>query len=288
MCDGWIGQVMADYRAALLRREYASGTINSRVSKVRCWLRHAGRGWMGATWHDIDAYGDHRRQSVSASAWRDEISHLSHFYRWAMRNDLAERDPTVLVERPRVRRRLPRPATDLQYRRLCADAPAMLLAILEMMAYCGLRCCEVSALAWADVSIEKHRAIVRGKGGRERVIELPVDVARALAAIDADTMHVFTGLGGRGLSPARVSQIVSQWAQARGVPITAHQLRHFYATMVLEECGDIYVTKAALGHLSVASTEIYAELDPRHVLDVQRRVSARHRPELRLFDDFAK
>lgn len=282
--NAWMVQVMADYRTALVRREYATGTIKGRVGIVRRWLTHAGEAWPFASWHDLDAYGDVRRATVCASAWRDELSHLSHFYRWAMRNDLAGGDPTVLVERPRVGRHLPRPASDLHYRRLRDGAPPMLLACLELMAYCGLRCCEVAALEWRDVSIDKHRAIVRGKGNRERVIELPVDVARALAAIDADTVHVFTGQRGRALSPARVSQMVSRWAGARGVPITAHQLRHRYATMVLEASGDIYVTKAALGHAVVSSTEIYAELNPVRVADVQRLIGARHAGELRLFD----
>lgn len=268
----WHRPVVAEYRAAMVRREYSGETIKKRVLVVRRWLLHAGQDWPLATWHDIDAYGDLRRQRITASGWRDEVSNLSHFYKWAMRNELAERDPTALVERPRIGVRVPRPATDDQYRRLIDGAGPQMLAILELMAWCGLRCCEVADLQWANVDLDGATAIVHGKRDKERIARLPRRVVRALEELDHDGGYVFRNRTGAGpYRPSRVSQMVATWARAQGVPITAHQLRHRFATKLLAALeGDLLTVQQAMGHSSVATTQIYTLLEDRRALEAVR------------------
>lgn len=287
---GWMavmatGELLANYRAALHRRNYAAGTVKKRMGIVARWVEHAGEGWPGATWHEVDAYGDGR--VIHPSTWRDEVSHLSHFYKWAMRNELAERDPTALVERPRVGKRLPRPAADHDYARIVDDAPAQIRAMVELMAWCGLRCCEVARLERHDVDVIRRQAIVRGKGDRERVVGLPRRVVQALAAIDAGGVFVFTSPHRGGpYRASRVSQIIADHCRGREVKITAHQLRHRFATLALELVGQMDVVQAALGHASIATTEIYARTSENRVRDLLRLLDEhdRHMPE-RLFDD---
>lgn len=248
------------------RRRDAPGTIAIRRRVARQWLAAMGERWTSATWHDVDAYGDTR--AIAATTWRDEISHLHAFYLWAIRNEHCEHDPTVLVERPRVGLRLPRPISEHQFRRLVDDTPADMRAILKLMAFCGLRCCEVARLRWSDVDLVERVAIVRGKGNKERVIGLPPRVVRALAAIDSPATFVFTRADGGPHTPARVSQLVGRHARERGVAMSAHQLRHTFATRLLERSNAIEVVQHALGHASVSSTQIYAKVDHRRVIAI--------------------
>lgn len=259
--------VIKAYTDSMRRRRDAPGTISARVRVARAWLATVGERWIEATWHDVDAYGDTR--NIAASTWRDELSHLHAFYLWAMRNELVTIDPTILVERPRVPGRLPRPVSDGQYARLSVGASPMVLAMLELMAFCGLRCCEVARLRWCDVDLCERVAIVRGKGNRERTIGLPARVVRALAAVDAPTATVITNAAALPYSPARVSQLIGQHARARGVAMTAHQLRHTFATSLLAAAnGELLIVQHALGHASVSTTQIYAQVDRRRAVEI--------------------
>jgi integrase/recombinase XerC len=271
--------LLAEYSAALVRRNYAEGTRYRRMWVVRCWLEHSGAGWPNATWRDIEAFGDTR--DVGPSTWRDDVSHLSHFYRWAMKLEYCSGDPTVLVDRPRVAVRKPRPASEMQYQRLLVGATQMMTITVELMAWCGLRCREVATLDWRNIDLVDQVALVHGKGNRDRTVGLPRRVVQLLASIDAGDGNVVTSPTGRPMSPARVSQWFTEWAKERRVPITAHQLRHRYATMLLKHAGDITIVQYAMGHASVATTEIYALIDRERAIAVARLLDGAN--DLRLF-----
>lgn len=260
------GVLLAEYELAQRRRNYARGTTRKRVATARRWLEHIGDQWSAATWRDIDLFGDTRL--IAPTTWRDEVSHLSTFYRWAMRADLCLSDPTALVERPRVPQRQPRPATEMEYIRVLSGSAPTMRAILELMGRSGLRCCEVARLRWADVDLVGRAARVHGKGDRDRTVGLPRRVVQALAAIDGDAELVFISpTTGVGYKAHRISSLVSQWCHGQGVPVTAHQLRHRYATVLLDAAdGDLKVVQEALGHVSVATTEIYAKLNRRRAV----------------------
>jgi integrase/recombinase XerD len=277
------GDLLADYRAALTRRNYATETIKKRLGIVRRWVEHWGERWPDLTWHDVDTFGDQR--GVHPSTWRDEISHLSQFYKWAIRNEFADRDPTVLVERPRVGKRLPRPAGEHDYRRLLDEAPTQLRAMIEIMAWCGLRCCEVARLERHDVDMIRRVAIVRGKGDRERIVGLPRRVVQALAAIDHGGRHVFVNRAGGPYTPTRISHLVSLHAHRHEIKISAHQLRHRFATLALELTGELDVVQSAMGHVTIATTEIYAKASERRVRELLRKLDDYDRGQVeRLFE----
>lgn len=274
------GGLLAEYSAALVRRNYADGTRYRRLWVARRFLNFMGDRWPQATWRDIDAFGDTR--DVDPSTWRDDVSHLSHFFRWAMKLEYCQGDPTVLVDRPRVGVRKPRPASEMQYQRLLVGATQMMTITIELMAWCGLRCREVATLDWRNIDLVDQVALVYGKGNRDRTVGLPRRVVQLLASIDAAEGNVVTSPTGLTMSPGRVSQWFGQWARERRVPITAHQLRHRYATMLLKHAGDITIVQYAMGHASVATTEIYALVDRERAIAVARLLDGTN--DNRLFD----
>jgi integrase/recombinase XerD len=249
------------------RRGLAEGTIYTRTCDLRRWLDHVGERWPRATRHDVDAWLDDR--PLAARARYTAISHLSMFYRWAIREELAAADPTMAVERPKLPRRLPRPVPAGQLVKLLEHAGLYEVWVL-LMVDAGLRCCEVARLRWCDVDLEAGTILVTGKGNRDRLVGVPRRLRMALYLAEAEAASEW--LTGRPTSPARVSQLISAHARALGLAgVTAHRLRHTYATRLYEAtAGDLGAVQIALGHASVSTTQIYAAIDARRALDAAR------------------
>src|SRR4029077_13904703 len=122
-------------------------------------------------------------------------------------------DPTERIDRPRLPRRLPRPARLDDVELVIAGAEPRIAAVMLLMADAGLRCCEVARLEWRDVDLGVGVMIVRGKGDRDRMIGLTPRLAAALAAFDDVDGPVF----GRTVTPARLSQLVNRELRGAGV-----------------------------------------------------------------------
>lgn len=263
-----INQVMAEFTRAMRRRNMRPQSIDKRASEIRRWLAYAGDLWVIADDDLVEDWLDAR--DVSATTRYCAISHLHQFYVWAHRRRLVTEIPTVSIERPRLPRRLPRPARRHDVEAAVEAAPVEMRVMLALMIDGGLRCCEVAVLDWAQVDLDLGTIHVTGKGGHERVVGIPARLAVTLAALDDVTGPVV----GRRLSACRVSQIVNAYLHRHGITSTAHQLRHLYATrMLVQTGGNLLAVQQALGHASVTSTQIYAQVDPRSALDAAHLLS---------------
>lgn len=263
-----LAAVIAHYVAAMERRGLARGTIYARSAELRRWFVFMGTAWAMATRRDVERWID-TRSHLGLRARYTAISHLSAFYRWAIREDLAAADPTTAVERPRLPQQLPRPVPAELVNRIVAESGELTLPALLMLD-AGLRCCEVAALRWRDVDLEAGAMYVFGKGARERLVGLPSRLRMALYVAAADSTSEW--VIGRQLSACRVSQLVAARFRELGLlGVTAHRLRHTYATRLYRAtAGDLRAVQLALGHASVATTQIYAAVDLERVLDAAR------------------
>lgn len=117
-------------------------------------------------------------------------------------------------------------------------------------------------MRWTDVDLLAGTVHVTGKFGRERVLEVSRDIRRQIAAVDHDGRYVFITATGRPYTAGRVSYIVNDHLRRCAAGCTAHQLRHRFATTALRQCGDIAVVRDLMGHTSVATTELYAQVTP--------------------------
>ncbi len=253
----------------MLRRGYARETIWARCSIATEWTRRLD--WRSATFHDVEEWLAER--SLSPGATRNLVANLRAWYRWAMREGLCEHDPTLMVDLPRLPRRLPRPARDEHIGQVLADADRDLAAMIGLMAGAGLRCVEVSRLDWADVDLEHGTVVVMGKGLKERTLEISPVVVRLLAALDGVDGPVFRGARGGRLTPARVSQQVCGAFRRAGFATVAHQLRHRFATQALQDPdADLLAVRDLLGHSNVATTQIYTMVVPGRSAKVSRGI----------------
>lgn len=215
--------------------------------------------WKRADYREVERFLDDAE--LTPASTRNLLVMVRAWYRWAMRCGYAEHDPTVLVDAPRPRRRLPRPTPDAQIADVLAGADDDLVALVMLMAVGGLRCVECARLRWADVDLAGGELIAMGKGMKERVVYLADDVVRCLAALDGTVGPVFPKYDGTHRTPGRISQIVNTAFREAGYATTAHQLRHRAATAALRvEGADLLAVRDMLGHSTVATTQIYALL----------------------------
>lgn len=265
------GVDLDDYRRYLAAR-FATSTARVRWSVAGEWIRlHPDPAV--CTYRDVESWLRDRR--VAASSACGLLVALRAFYRWLQREGLAASDPTTIADRPRVPRRIPRPAGERDVGRLLQTDDVRLRALFALMACAGLRCVECSRLDWADVDLEAATVIVNGKGARERLVSLSPDVARTVTALrllaSSRVGPVFVGPSGGRLQPWRVSQLVNDSMRAAGVAATAHQLRHRCATAALQVPGaDLLAVRDLLGHASVATTQLYTACLPERTAATSR------------------
>jgi integrase/recombinase XerC len=261
--------LLAGFRRAQERRGNASSSVETRERRIRALMV-----WSSAQpvthleREDIERYLD--GLDIEAMTRRDYLSHFGAFYKWAVAEGHAEKDPTTHITRPRRRRRLPRPIPDAELVRAIAGARGRLRAFLLLAAYQGLRCKEIASLCGEDIDRDAQTLYVRhGKGEHQRRIPLHPLVDAALPA-DLDEGPVFRQRSGQRLKPHNVSSTVNKYLHGLGIASSAHCLRHAFATALYRSTLDLRLTQTLLGHVSPATTAVYADFDPAGAEAVRR------------------
>jgi len=188
----------------------------------------------------------------SASSLSQESSHLRRFCRWAMQQDLMERNAADWL--PDVRQTHPaaQPVPEGDLHKLMQDAPADMGRMIALAAMAGLRSEEIAAVTWADIDPGNGVLWVRlSKGGKGRSVPLSSGLLVALGDPGAGPII------GRKMTGKSVSQAIGRYMRSRGVDYTAHKLRARYATRFLAATGDLKAAADALGHADLSSIARY-------------------------------
>lgn len=216
---------------------------------------------------------------------------LRRFFGFLIDDGLRADDPSDALPRPGTRRALPRILSPAEVDRLFAaiddrlarvppdPLDLRLSALIELLYGSGLRATELVSLPRGAVHPDRPFLILKGKGGRERLVPIS---DRARAAVGAWRAHVpvdsaWLFPSGKGhLSRIRLYQLVKALAAIAGIPpdrVSPHVLRHAFATHLLEGGADLRALQAMLGHADIATTEIYTHVDSRRLVEL---VNARH------------
>jgi integrase/recombinase XerD len=234
-----------------------------------------------------------------AEDWRDlaratvarKSAALRRFYGFLVDEKLRADDPGSALPRPGTGRSLPKTLSNSDVDAIFASIQARidrvptdprdlrLLALIELLYGSGLRASELVSLPRGAVQPDKPYLILRGKGGKERLVPLS---DRARAAVAAWREHVDPARpwlfpSGKGhLSRIRLYQMVRDIAGLAGIPpdrISPHVLRHAFATHLLEGGADLRALQSMLGHADIATTEIYTHVDSARLVTL---VNERH------------
>jgi integrase/recombinase XerD len=205
------------------------------------------------------------------------LSALRGLMRFLVREDELRRDPTELAARARIGRRLPRPLSQEQVRRLIEMPDPTRArglrdrAMLSLMYASGLRVSELLALQLRDVDLQRGVLAAFGKGSKRRLVpvgEVALGHLEAHLAAQppprrgAPAGSVFHRPNGKPWTRQMVWKLVSRYARAAGIPgrVHPHRLRHSFATHLLAGGADLRTVQTLLGHSDVVTTEIYTHV----------------------------
>jgi integrase/recombinase XerD len=225
---------------------------------------------------------------------------LRRFYAFLADEGHRPDDPGASLPRPGAQRALPKVLGHGDVDRLFATIAARLArdpldpndlrlsALVELLYGSGLRATELVSLPRNAIAPDRPFLILKGKGGRERLVPIS-DKARAAVAtwrayVAADRTWLFPS-GKSHLSRVRLFQIIKALAAEAGVPpdrVSPHVLRHAFATHLLEGGADLRALQSMLGHADIATTEIYTHVDTQRLVDLVNTrhplTDAKHRP----------
>ncbi|MBO9423318.1 tyrosine recombinase XerC [Labrenzia sp. R4_1] len=226
-----------------------------------------------------------RRNKVQSRSLARGLAGIRSFLKFLERRGEINAAASDAVRPPRQSRSLPKPvsakdAIDITSGDLAMETEAWVearnAAVLTLLYGCGLRISEALSLTgkMAPQPGTKSMRIV-GKGRKERIVPILPAVCEAVAhyvklcpyAISPDG-PLFLGARGGPLNPRMIQLSMAKLRGALGLPETAtpHALRHSFATHLLAGGGDLRTIQELLGHASLASTQIYTEIDGAHLL----------------------
>jgi integrase/recombinase XerD len=242
---------------------------------------------------DADAIGRvaHDWRDLSHATVARKAAALRRFFGFLVEEGARADDPSPALPRPGTRRALPRTLSHGDVDRLFAaiaertgvahPAPndLRLAALVELLYGSGLRATELVSLPRNAVHPDRPFLILKGKGGRERLVPISDRARAAVAAwrahVAADRAFLFPS-GKAHLSRVRLFQLVRALAAEAGIAperVSPHVLRHAFATHLLEGGADLRALQTMLGHADIATTEIYTHVDSQRLVAL---VNERH------------
>lgn len=227
--------------------------------------------------------------SLAASTMARKISALRQFFGFLVDEGMREDDPAHALPRPVARRPLPKILSHAQVEALfsraedeaASERPEALrmLVMLELLYGSGLRATELVSLPLSSVPRDEPFLTVTGKGGQARLV--PVSrrakqaLARWLAVRSGDSQFLFPSRSAH-ISRVRLFQMLKELAVRADLPpekLSPHVLRHAFATHLLEGGADLRALQTLLGHVDIATTQIYTHVDAARLVKL---VNERH------------
>ncbi len=243
--------------------------------------------------------GDADHPALATASAARGVSAVRGLHRFAVRERLAETDPTRDVRPPTPPRRLPKALDVTQVTALLGvpDDSALGLrdrALLEFLYGTGARISEAVGAVIDDLDLDASAAILHGKGGKTRAVPIGSYAVAAigayltrsrphLVAAGRGSHAVFLNARGGPLSRQSAWTILRRAAERAGLPadgphgVSPHTLRHSYATHLLDGGADVRVVQELLGHASVTTTQVYTLV----TVDRLREVYATAHPRAR-------
>lgn len=285
-------------------RRYSAHTVKAYERDLGQWLgfltRHLGRPVTAGDLSTLSAtdwrawLADRRQDGAGARTLQRALSAVRSFYGWARTRHGIDNAALALVEAPRAPRRLPRPVSEAAAKAMLSGGHASSgkdwqatrdTAVLALLYGAGLRVSEALSLTGRDHPLPDALRIA-GKGGRTRLVPVLGAVRQAVEAyvthcpfVPASGEPLFRGTRGGALTAREVQRCVERMRGALGLPSSAtpHALRHAFATHLLAGGGDLRTIQELLGHASLSTTQIYAEVDTARLLSVHAATHPRAR-----------
>lgn len=225
-----------------------------------------------------------KQEGLSERSLARLISSLKAFFSFLEYEDLRADNPAVLLDAPRLSRKLPVFLTPQEIDKILAAIDLSEpqghrnKAIIETLYGCGLRVSELLNLRLTDLHFKEGVIQVWGKGQKQRWVPINKMAQAEIARYrDEQRIHVpvkkemesilFLNRRGSRLSRAMIFEMVKRLCQSAGIrkKVSPHTFRHSFATHLVEGGADLRAVQAMLGHESITTTEIYTHLDQQYL-----------------------
>ncbi|WP_372397942.1 site-specific tyrosine recombinase XerD [Azospirillum sp. HJ39] len=265
------------------------------------WLAQRGVPLEAAGTEDLRAYLAVQSTDGAPRTVARRLSAMRQFYRFLLSEGRRADDPASPLDSPKQGRPLPKILTEGEVGAMLATAEERggpeglrLVALLEVLYATGLRVSELVGLPMTAIMRDGRGLLVRGKGGKDRMVPLSDPALAALAAYIPFRSHFIPPVAGADaghspfLFPSRISaeghltrqrfaQLLKQLAIDAGIDpekVSPHVLRHAFATHLLDHGADLRSVQMMLGHADIATTQIYTHV----VTERLKRVMHDHHP----------
>ncbi len=233
-----------------------------------------------------------RNSNYSKASMARKLATLRSFYKYLVKTGVAEDSPVSVIRTPRQDRRLPR-CLDIKQVAALLEAPdatkllgARDRAILETIYSAGLRISELVGLNMEDLDEYSESLRIRGKGKKERLAPLgqkaldsiaAYQVKRSAAFGPARQGALFVNKHGKRISARSVRRKFDKYLLIAGLDshVSPHTLRHSFATHMLNAGADLRSVQEMLGHVDIATTQVYTHMDKDRLKAIHKRYHPR-------------
>ncbi len=264
------------------------------LSQAAAYFKRRGKELDKITGPDVARYLASLSRLAARSRAR-KLAALRQYFRFLASENFRADDPCAAEESPRLPQNLPGVLTAAEMQKLLESVGGAtpenlrLRALLELAYGSGLRVSEMVALPLAAFEAGKPALLVRGKGGRERLVPLSAAAQKAVAEWlphraafipgkakgKKASPFLFPSRGRSGhLTRMRFWQILRDAARKAGLPPAKthpHGLRHAFATHLLQGGADLRALQTMLGHADIATTQIYTHLAGEHLAETVQK-----------------
>ncbi len=279
--------------------KYSDHTVDSYRSDLEDFLRYIsdlGVGIRDVSHRIVRAYlGEMSSSGYARSSINRRLSAIKSLFTWMVVAGFTVDNPVAAVHGPKQAKGLPRRMTAEQIAALLGywsgDDPESLRnrALFELMYASGARISELAGLNVGDVDLSQMQIRVMGKGSKERIIPIH-EMARAsmsdylqrsrpILAMRSKTAteRLFLSKRGNPMSADTLRKVFKRTLVCAGIDddFTPHDMRHSFATDMLEGGADLRTVQELLGHSSLSTTQIYTHLSASHLKAVHDRAHPR-------------
>jgi len=234
-----------------------------------------------------------KKASYDVASIARELSAIRSFHRFLVRENLAQDDPTAVLETPKIWKKIPDVLSADEVMRIIS-APDLSTpkgmrdrAIFELMYATGMRVSETANLRIDSIDFEINFIRTKGKGNKERLVPIGMAAMDYLKRYLNDVRpvvldgkpcdYVFISSYRRNITRQSLWSILRSYVKHAGITksVTPHTLRHSFATHLIEGGADLRSVQEMLGHASIATTQIYTHISTGRLKEVHKQFHPR-------------
>jgi len=222
-------------------------------------------------------------KTQSSSSVSRVLATLRTFYKYLVRDGKIQKNPFSSIKNPKMPKKILEVLNEQEVKKFLESIPSSTYlelrdkAMFELLYACGMRVSEIVDLKLADIDFDEGLIRFIGKGNKERITPIGdsakdylgkyIRAARYNLERERKSENVFLNRNGQKLTRQGFWKILKKYAGKANVSknLYPHLFRHSYATHMLERGADLRIVQELLGHSSISTTQIYTNINKKHV-----------------------